>query len=186
MPVTPSITIARKSGAAAAFKRLAGITKLAAYVGVPASGATARAEQLLEMAGKVRSKKKLARLKKAATQDVTNAELLFIHTKGSPLKHIPARPVIEPAIENETNKKIISRELGASVKASLDGDHDLAVKKMKRAAMAGQSAARGWFTSPDNHWAPNTPGTIAHKGSDRPLIDSGALRNSIIGIIKEE
>ena len=183
---SPTITIARKSGAAAAFKRLAGITKLAAYVGVPAAGTAARAEQLLEMAGKVRGKKKLARLKKAATQDVTNAELLFIHTKGSPLKYIPARPVIEPAIENETNKKIISRELGASVKASLDGDHDLAVKKMKRAAMAGQNAARKWFTLPDNHWAPNTPGTIARKGSGRPLIDTGALRASIIGIIKEE
>jgi hypothetical protein len=72
------------------------------------------------------------------------------------------------------------------VKASLDGDHDLAVKKMKRAAMAGQNAARKWFTLPDNHWAPNTPGTIARKGSNRPLIDTGALRNSIIGIIKEE
>ena len=221
MPVTPSITIARKSGAAAAFKRLAGITKLAAYVGVPASGATARTAQLLEMAGKVRGKKKLARLKKAATQDVTNAELLFIHTKGSPLKHIPARPVIEPAIENEANKKIISRELAASVKASLDGNHDLAVKKMKRAAMAGQNAARGWFTSPDNHWpklADSTKrarmrnitkaqlaqvfeaGDAAHMrnmtkaqlaaevgdAAFTPLIDTGALRASIVGIIKEE
>jgi hypothetical protein len=185
--IAPQITIARKSGSVALFKRIAGLTKLAAYVGVPAAGITARADQLLEMAGKVRGKKKLARLKKAATQDVTNAELLFIHTKGSPLKHIPARPVIEPAIENDNqNKGIIKRELAASIKADIEGDYATAVKKMKRAAMAGQNAARKWFTDPANHWAPNTPGTIARKGSSRPLIDTGALRQSIIGIIKEE
>jgi hypothetical protein len=72
------------------------------------------------------------------------------------------------------------------VKADIEGDYATAVKKMKRAAMAGQNAARKWFTDPANHWAPNTPGTIARKGSDRPLIDTGALRQSIIGIIKEE
>ena len=33
------------------------------------------------------------------SQAVTNAGLLFIHTNGSPLRHIPARPVIEPSIE---------------------------------------------------------------------------------------
>jgi hypothetical protein len=122
--IAPQITIARKSGSVALFKRIAGLTKLAAYVGVPAAGITARADQLLEMAGKVRGKKKLARLKKAATQDVTNAELLFIHTKGSPLKHIPARPVIEPAIENDNqNKGIIKRELAASIKADIEGDY---------------------------------------------------------------
>ena len=203
MPIAPSITIARKTGSAAMFKRLAGITKLAAYVGVPASGTATRTTQLLEMAGKVRGKKKLARLTKAATQDVTNAELLFIFSKGSPLHSQPPRPVLEPAVENEDNKKIISRELEASVKASLDGNHDLAVKKMKRAAMAGQSAARGWFTNPDNHWPKLADSTkrarmrnmtkaqlaqVAEVGDAAftPGVDTGAMRAAIVGIIKEE
>ena len=118
--------------------------------------------------------------------DVTNAELLFIHTKGSPLRKIPARPVLEPAVEAEGSRQAIAFELSGSVKASLAGDHDGAVKKMKRAALAGQNAARGWFTDARNHWAPNTPGTIARKGSNRPLIDTGALRASIVGVVKEE
>lgn len=181
----PSITIARKSGAAALAQRIAGITKLAAYVGVPALSAADRSAQLLTMAGPA-GKKKKARLTKAAQSDVTNAELLFIHTKGSPLKHIPARPVIEPAIEAAGNKEIIARELSGMLKAELDGDHEKAVKGAKRTALAGQNAARKWFTDSRNNWAPNTPGTIKRKGSDKPLIDTGALRASIVGIVREE
>ena len=36
--------------------------------------------------------------KKGKKSKVTNAELLFIHTNGSPVNNIPKRPVIEPAI----------------------------------------------------------------------------------------
>jgi hypothetical protein len=182
----PTITIARQSGAAALIKRMAGLTKLAAYVGVPASGDAARSEQLLEMAGLAKGKKKKAQLVKAAKTDVTNAELLFIHTNGSPINKIPARPVLQPAIQADGNKQSIAREIEASIKASLDGDKPLAEKKMMRAALAGQNSARRWFTDSRNGWAPNTPGTIKRKGSDRPLIDTGALRASIIGVVKEE
>jgi hypothetical protein len=180
---TPQITIARKSGAAALAKRIASITKLAAYVGVPAANSHGRSSQLLEMAGTKRGKRK-AYLIKAAATDVTNAELLFIHTKGSPLKHIPARPVVEPAIKADGD--IIARELASMAKAELAGDHDKAVKGARRAAIAGQNAARGWFTDSRNNWAPNAPSTIKRKGSDRPLIDTGALRDAIVGVVREE
>ena len=180
----PQITIGRKSGAAAMLKRVAGLTKLAAYVGVPSATSHDRQQQLLAMAGKTNSKKKKAKLQKAALGDVTNAELLFIHTKGSPINHIPARPVLQPAIE--ANKDSINHEINASIKASLAGDKALAQKKMMRAALAGQNAARRWFTDPRNGWAPNTPGTIKAKGSDQPLIDTGALRASIVGVVREE
>ena len=33
--------------------------------------------------------------------DDTNAELLFIHTNGSPENNIPPRPVIDPAIRRD-------------------------------------------------------------------------------------
>ena len=181
----PEITIARKSGAAALAKRIAGLSKLAAYVGIPAEG-TKRSSQLLEMVGKVKGMRKKARLTKAATEDVNNAELLFIFSKGSPLHHQPPRPVLEPAVETEDAKRTIGRELAASTKASLDGNHDLAVKKMKRAALAGQNAARKIFTDKTNGWAPNAPSTIKAKGSDRPGIDTGAMRAAIIGLVKEE
>jgi hypothetical protein len=183
---SPQITIARKSGTAALMKRVLGVTRMAAYVGVPAASTSARSEQLLAMAGKTSSKKKQAKLRKAATEDVTNAELLFIHTKGSPIRHIPARPVLEPAVAAQGNREPIARELAASVKASLEGDRALALKKMQRAAMAGQNAARSWFTDSRNGWKPNAKSTIERKGSSRPLIDTGALRASIIGVVGEE
>ena len=186
MPTGPNITLARKSGATALMKRVAGISKLAAYVGIPAADKRERETQLLDMAGKTKSKYRRARLQKAAANDVTNAELLFIHTKGSPLRHIPARPVLEPACAADGNRQIIARELESSIKASLTGDQDGAKKKMMRTALAGQSISRAWFTDSRNNWAPNAPGTIKRKGSDRPLIDTGALRNAIIGVVREE
>ena len=186
MPSGPQITIARKSGTAALLKRVAGLTKLAAYVGVPASSSEDRSNQLLGMAAKTKSKKKRAKLQKAALSDVTNAELLFIHTKGSPKRHIPARPVIEPAVAADGNRQAIAHEIAASCKASLMNDNAKALARMQRAALAGQNAARSWFTDGRNAWALNKPSTIAAKGSSRPLIDTGALRTSIQGIVAEE
>lgn len=201
----PNITLARKSGAAALAKRVAGLTKLAAYVGVPASTSKERSAQLLGMAEKTKSKRKKARLQKAATSDINNAELLFIFSKGSVVRHQPARPVLEPSVEADGNKQAIAHELAGSVKASLAGDQPGAVKKMKRAALAGQNAARRWFTDSRNHWAQNAPSTIRRKSGVRymgpvplvgmdaaldalntPGIDTGAMRAAIVGIVSEE
>ena len=182
---TPQITIARKSGAAALAKRLAGITKLAAYVGVPASSVRDRSTQLLAMAGKV-GKKKHAKLQRASLSDVTNAELLFVFSKGSPLHHQPPRPVVEPAIKAKGNAEPIAKELAEMAKAEMAGDHPAAVKHVKRAALYGQNVSRAWFTDARNNWAPNAPSTIKRKGSDRPGIDTGAMRAAIIGVVREE
>ena len=185
-PTGPDITIARKVGSAAAMKRLLGITKLAAYVGVPASTAKDRSAQLLGMAGPVKSKRRRAKLMKAAQSDVNNAELLFLFEHGSPGRGQPPRRVLGPAVSADGNKQPIARELASSVKASMDGDRDKAVLGMKRAALAGQNAARKWFTDGRNGWAPNAESTIKAKGSDRPGIDTGAMRAAIIGIVGEE
>lgn len=182
----PQITIARKSGMAALAKRLAGISKLSAYIGVPASGRDARTKQLLDMAGKTTSKKKKERLKKSASGDINNAELLFIQEHGSPINKIPARRVLGPAVEADGNKQAIANELAKSVKSGLSGDKEGAENNMLRAALAGQNAARKWFTDSRNGWAPNAPSTVARKGSDKPLIDTGAMRASIIGVVREE
>ena len=202
-----NITIARKSGSAALIKRVLGLTNLAAYVGVPAASSKKRSEQLLGMAAKTTSKKKRAYLTKAAESDINNAELLFVFSKGSPKRHQPARPVIEPAIAAEGNKQAIAHEIGASLKASLDGDKEKALKKMQRAALAGQNAARGWFTSGKTGWqdlAESTKKAKARRltsaqrkkgldadgnlapGSYTIGIDTGAMRASIVGIVAEE
>lgn len=180
----PTIIVARKSGATALSARLKNLTKMAAYVGVPSSTSKDRSAQLLGMAGSVSPKRK-RQLAKAAQSDITNAETLFLLSKGSPARRQPPRPVIEPAVAAPDNAKAIGFELAESARANLAGDSDAALKRLKRAAMAGQNAARKWFTDPRNNWAPNAPSTIKRKGSDRPGIDTGATRAAIIGIVGE-
>lgn len=205
--IRPTITVARKSGSAAALKRVFGMSKLAAYVGIPAANTRARSEQLLEMAGKVKGVHRRAKLQKAAQSDVNNAELLFIFSKGSPLRRQPARPVLEPSVQAEKNKRKIVPELAASAKAHLAGDEKLAVKRMKRAALAGQNAARSWFTDAENGWASlaestkrarmrgrskkqvaaitNPDGTLSNSAFT-PGVDTGAMRAAIQGVVGEE
>jgi hypothetical protein len=183
--IAPKITIARKSGAKAALAHLLKVTKYAAYVGIPATTRADRSEQLLRLAG-VKTGQKAKKLRKAAKEDVNNAELLFIFSKGSPIRGQEPRPVLEPAMAAQDNAAIISREIGGSIKAFADGDDAKGVLGMQRAALAGQNAARKWFTDPRNNWKPNALSTIRAKGSDKPGIDTGAMRAAIQGIVGEE
>lgn len=121
---------------------------------------------------------------KRDTGEINNAQLLYIHTHGSALRNIPARPVIEPAIADAQPR--IARELRAAIEAASRGDKQSAEDALERTGMVGQNASRAWFTNPHNNWAPNSPGTIARKGSSRPLIDTGALRKSIIYVVRDE
>lgn len=113
---------------------------------------------------------------------LTNADLLFIHTKGSPVNNIPARPVIEPALADD--KERISEYLKNAAVFSLDGKEDEAQKQLSLAGLRGQNVSRNWFVNPKNNWKPNSPATIRYKrrkGSTepKPLIDTGELRKSI-------
>lgn len=119
-------------------------------------------------------------------EPVTNAELLFIHTYGSPINNIPARPVIEPAIKDD--KERLSKMLKRSAVLSLEGKEEEAVEQLKLMGMRGQNISRAWFTSPKNGWPPNSPSVAAakrKKGSTNPmpLIDTGELRKSIIYVV---
>lgn len=113
---------------------------------------------------------------------INNASLLFIHTNGSPIRNIPPRPVIQPAIEH--NRDSIVNQLRLMLLAAERGDDAAMRRYQARAGLAGQNAARDWFTNPANNWPPNSPVTIARKGSSRPLIDTGNMRNSIIYVLR--
>ena len=203
---TPQITIARKIGSQNLMDRVRQVTKLAAYVGIPADNAS-RQDVLLTMAGKAKGKRKKAYLQHAAANDVNNAELLFIFSKGSPIRKQPPRPVLEPAVQASGNKESITRQITASVKASLAGDKDEAGKRMTAAAIAGQNASRKWFTDSRNGWEPLAESTKHGRagrlskgqlakatGEDGELLDSaftpgvdtGAMRAAIVGITRTE
>lgn len=115
---------------------------------------------------------------------IGNAALLYLHTHGSPLQGIPPRPVIEPAIAADGNRQIIAAELKDAARELFARELNRARVSLRRAGQAGANAATGWFTDPRNHWAPNRPATIRRKGSDRPLIDTGALRASITYVVR--
>jgi len=124
---------------------------------------------------------KLARrLLEAAKKPISNAELLFIFTNGSPLRGQPPRVVIEAAIEAEPTKTLIAKYIAAASVSALDGDYDGMMQNLDRAGQIGESASKRWFTDPRNGWEPNKPSTIAHKGSDRPGIDTGQMRRAIL------
>lgn len=119
-------------------------------------------------------------------EPVTNAELLFIHSFGSPINNVPARPVIEPAIKDDKDR--LSKMLKRSATLSLEGKEEEAVEQLKLTGMRGQNISRAWFTSPKNGWPPNSPSVAAakrKKGSTepKPLIDTGELRKSIIYVV---
>jgi len=123
-------------------------------------------------------------------EPVTNAELAFIHSNGSPIRNIPARPFIEPAIEND--RENISQLLSDAMSAALSGDGLEANKKLKEAGMRGQAVSQLWFEQPDkNQWPENSPATKArklkkHSTDPKPLIDTGEMRKSITFVIRKK
>jgi hypothetical protein len=112
---------------------------------------------------------------------MNNATLLYIHTNGSPLHNLPARPVIEPAIADAS--KLIAPELAAASAALFDRKPNQALVHLKRAGTIGANASKRWFTNPLNGWPPLEPATARAKGSDQPLIDTGALRRAITYVV---
>lgn len=111
---------------------------------------------------------------------------LYIRAHGSPLWRAPPRPIIEPAIEDPENKKIIAENLKKAAQAALDEDRNQALIELKKAGITAQNVVRDWFTNPKNNWAPNSPFTVERKGSDRPLVDTGELRKSITYVIRRK
>lgn len=120
-------------------------------------------------------------------KEITNAELLFIQTYGSPVNNIPPRPVIEPAIEN--NRDRISKMMHEALKIAMSGDSQGAVDQLKKVGMFAQNKCRAWFLDERNGWPPNAPSVIRRKikkGSTdpKPLIDTGEMRKSITYFVK--
>lgn len=131
--------------------------------------------------------------------ELTNVELAFIHSNGSPKHAIPARPFLEPAIaQPEVQAKIAERMKAAAMQA-IEGNTDAALAELDKAGFYGENAAKDYFGS-GNH-APNAgitveggwmknkvSGKIFHvkgKHSTVPLIDTGSLRSSITHVIEK-
>lgn len=85
---------------------------------------------------------------------------------------VPLRKHLKEEIEK--SKTFSEQNIEKAIEA---GNAKLLAKKL---GMLGEKIVLEAFeSSGDGQWAPNAPYTIAMKGSDKPLIDTGELRKSI-------
>lgn len=112
--------------------------------------------------------------------EITNAQLLFIQSKGSPVNNIPPRPTLEPTVSE--NKARISEMYRKSIEATLNGQNGRA--ELEKIGLWTSTKVKDKFGS--DELVPNAPITIKKKGSDRPLIDTGQLRNAVTYVIRNK
>lgn len=112
--------------------------------------------------------------------EITNAQLMFIHSEGSPAHNIPPRPVIEMTLKEEKEK--ISEKFKKALNVVVKGGDPRA--ELEKLGIYVVNKIKAKFGSED--LAPLQPATIKAKGSDRPLIDTGQLRNSITYVVRKK
>ncbi len=116
--------------------------------------------------------------------------ILAVQEHGSPLMHIPARPVIAPALRREETRQRMAEQMKAAVEAVWSGSDPRPALEA-----AGQAGADGIRAYIDSHIPPpNSPATVnggwiynrkarkgvyvKGKGFDKPLFDTGKLYNA--------
>lgn len=123
---------------------------------------------------------------KGKGQTINNAALAYIHDQGAPEAGIPARPFMAPGIANAKEK--ITKAMEGASKAALDGDQARMTREYHRAGIAAMVSIKLKITS--GPFIPLKPATLAarrRRGVTRtkPLIDTGALVNSINYVIQK-
>ena len=119
---------------------------------------------------------------------ITNAELMFIHENGSPLRNIPARPVLQMTLDY-ANKNLVEPTVDKCVKIILDSgpDETLVERELNKLAIKLENYARKIIYSNDGRLAPNAPSVAKAKGGNHPLFNTGQLARSITcRVVKED
>ncbi|MGL4545197.1 MAG: hypothetical protein ACRCUU_06490 [Plesiomonas sp.] len=89
--------------------------------------------------------------------------------------NIPARPWLVPGVESATPE--LTRIIQSGITAGENVDTIL-----NKVGLNAQAAVQMYMT--ELRTPPNAPSTIAQKGSDNPLIDTGALRASVTYVVQ--
>lgn len=107
---------------------------------------------------------------------MTMAELATLHEFGSADGKIPPRSSIRMPLETKGEKLYAFMKSSSAKNLLAAGETE---KLLKLLGVAAEGAIQEAFESRGfGGWAPNAPATIARKGSDAPLIDTGELRKS--------
>lgn len=176
-------------------KIMADIGNLDVYVGIPEEKASRKGDNNEEINNaelayihthgvRAKSMREEMQPEMSAGKPYSKAYEMYIQSHGSPLWKSPPRPIIEPAIEK--NKEAIAEKLKPAMQASLSGDKEKAIQDLEKAGMFAANKVKAFFTDPENGWPENSPDTIKAKGSNRPLIDTSALRQSITYVVGEK
>lgn len=129
-----------------------------------------------------------------------NAQILALMEHGSIINKIPKRELLKPV--REKHKEEIEKALRTICVLIMRGNSSEADMQMEKLALRIENWTKKFFVDPDNGWAPNAPITIhggwmknkatgkpvyiKGKKSDKPLIDTGSLRQSIKAIYYKE
>lgn len=120
------------------------------------------------------------RKKKNKQVGITNAELMYIQENGSPLQNIPARPVLEMAIEWANTSGILDKTLDRCFEIFMEtASKEEVEKELDRLCIRIANYASDIIYLNDGRLAPNAQSTINKKGFNHPLFVTGQLARSI-------
>lgn len=112
---------------------------------------------------------------------INNPALAYIHEYGAPEAGVPERPFLVVGVEGSLGK--ITDVMKAGARAALKGNN-LAGQTLNRVGLIAQGSVQQKIV--DGPFIPNLPETIRRKGSDRPLIDTGALRQAVSYVVEDK
>ena len=123
--------------------------------------------------------------------------ILAVQSHGSPVMHIPARPVVRPALSQEEVRAAMAGDMLEAVKTAWEGKDPHAA--LQAAGQDGADGIRQYIDS--GVLQPNSPVTVSGgwifnrvarkgvyvpgKGFNKPLVDSGALYSAFDYEIEE-
>lgn len=117
---------------------------------------------------------------------ISNAELAYIHSNGSPEAGIPAREFLKSGVE--TKKDEIGDRFEKVGRDALDGNAAAVDRGFNAIGLIGQNAVRAKIN--EGLDPPLKPATLAARRrrgrtGEKPLIDRGELRNAQTYVIRK-
>lgn len=111
---------------------------------------------------------------------LNNAELMFIQENGSPVNHIPARPVLQMTLDY-ANKHLLNNAIDKAINSYLSNNFNIQFleDELNKLCLRMESYARHIIYDNDGKLVANAPSTIAKKGYNHPLFMTGQLARSI-------
>lgn len=112
----------------------------------------------------------------ALNGNLTVAEIAVVNEFGTEDQHIPSRPFVRSTFdEQREDLTALGKNLmGAVIDGKISTLRALNIMGAKLATEVKKKITTGAGVPP-----PNAPSTVAGKGSDRPLVDTGRLVNAI-------